>query len=172
MAIGTKFRRGFVTLAMSGSLLALGVVSVGSISAAASSAPKSIPLQKGTLKFHLSWGAGASGSSLAGALGKFRLSGDVTQPNPNAATYVLKGQLGGFPLHVVLVEGVNASVVTFTAKGSVGNRALIANGAIRTSSTGAISLTLAGKIGTTKISGRFPLSAFTITSVSGVIRVS
>lgn len=172
MATGTMFQRRLATLAMSASLLTFGVVGLDLSGAEATPALKSVPLQKGNLKFHLSWSAGAAGISLAGALGKFRLSGAITQPDPHATTYVVKGQLDGFTLHVVFVEGVNASNVTFTAKGSAGNRALIANGAIRTSPTGAMSLTFAGKIGVTKISGKFPLSAFTITSVSGVIKVS
>jgi len=116
--------------------------------------------------------ASTAGSSLAGAWGTFRLSGAVTQPKPNATTYVVRGQLDGFTLHVVFVESVNASAMTFTARGSVGNRVLVANGAIRTSSAGAMSLTFAGTIGVTKISGKLPLSAFTIISVRGVVRVS
>ncbi|HEV3187385.1 MAG TPA: hypothetical protein VGZ04_04975 [Acidimicrobiales bacterium] len=172
MATSTKFRRGFVAVAMSASLLSVGALGVDAGTSGATTAPKSIPLVKGNLKFHLSWGASTTGASLAGALGKFRISGEVTQPNPNATTYVLKGLTDGFALHVVLVEGVSANAVTFSAKGSVGNRTLNATGVIRTSATGAISLTLTGKIGVTKISGKFPLSAFTITSVSGVIKVT
>jgi len=105
-------------------------------------------------------------------VGTFRLSGAVTQPNPNRSTYVVRRQLDGFTLHVVFVESVNASAVTFTARGSVGSRVLVANGAIRTSSARAMSLTFAGKIGVTKISGKFPLSAFSITSARGVVKVS
>jgi hypothetical protein len=157
---------------MSATLLTFGVIGLDASGAGATSAPKTIPLQKGNLKFHLSWGASAAGSSLSGALGKFRLSGQVTQPNPNATSYVLKGLIDDLNLHVVLVEGVNASAVTFTAKGSVGNRTLNATGAIRTTTTGTFVLTFSGRIGTAKISGKFPLSAFTITSVSGVVKVS
>ena len=83
--------------------------------------------------------------------------------------------LVGPPESKQILEGLKtgrANAVTFSAKGSVGNRSLNATGAIRTSSAGAISLTLTGKIGVWRISGRFPLSAFTITSVSGVIKVT
>ena len=172
MATSTKFGRLFAAVAMSASLFGVGVLGIDAGTSAATIAPKSIPLAKGNLKFHLSWGTSATGSALVGALGKFRISGQVTQPNPNATTYVLKGLIDGFALHVVLVEEVSANAVTFSAKGSVGNRSLNATGAIRTSSAGAISLTLTGKIGVWRISGRFPLSAFTITSVSGVIKVT
>jgi hypothetical protein len=157
---------------MSTSLISFGVIGLGASGAGATTAPKTIPLQKGNQKFHLSWGASAAGASLSGALGKFRMSGQISQPNPNAASYVLKGLIDGLALHVVLVEGVNASAVTFTAKGSVGNRTLNATGSIRTSTAGTFVLTFSGKIGTAKISGKFPLSAFTITSVSGVVKVS
>src|SRR5665213_2726907 len=171
MATSTKFRRVFAAVALSASLLSVGVLGVDAGTSAAATAPKSIPLAKGSLNFHLSWGTSATGSALVGALGKFRISGQVTQPNPNATTYVLKGLIDGFALHVVLVEGVSANAVTFTAKGSIGNRTLNATGAIRTSSAGTISLTLTGKIGGSRILGKFPLTAFTITSVSGVIKV-
>jgi hypothetical protein len=155
---------------MSASLLSAGVLGVDTGMSVGATAPKSIPLVKGNLKFHLSWGTGSTGTSLVGALGKFRLSGHVTQPNPNATTYVLKGLIDGFSLHVVLVEGVNANAVTFSAKGSVGNRTLNATVALRTSSSGTISLTLLGRIGVTKLSGKFPLSS--LTSVSGLIKVT
>ena len=172
MATGTKFRRRLAAVAMSASVMIFGFIGLNASGVGATTVPKTIALQKGNLKFHVSWGTSAAGTSLAGALGKYHLSGQMTQPNPNATSYVLKGLIDGLYLHVVLVEGINANAVTFTAKGSVGNRTLDAIGSIRASSTGTLALTFVGRIGVTKIWGRFPLSAFTITSLSGVIKVS
>lgn len=157
---------------MVSSLLSFGLVGLNPSGVGATTVPKMIPLQKGNLKFHVSWSATVAGTSLSGSLGKFHIRGQITQPNPNTTSYVLKGLIDGLNLRAVLVEGANANAVTFTAKGSVGNRTLNVAGSIRTSSTGSLGFTFVGKIGATKLSGTFPLSTFTITSVSGVIRVS
>jgi len=154
---------------MSVSLLTVGVVGFAPGESGATTAPKTIPLQRGSLRLHVTSSATAAGTSLSGTLGKFRLSGQLTQPNPSAATYVLKGLLDGLNLHVVVVEGVSGNALTFSAKGSVGNKTMSATGALRASSAGTFTLTFAGKIGATKISGRIPLSSFR--SVTGAVKV-
>lgn len=166
----TNWRGRLAAVVVSASLLSFGAVGLSSSGVGAASAPKSIPLQKGTLKFHLSWVASTGAASLSGALGKFRIKAAITQPNLVAPSYVVKGSIDGLNLHVVLVEGLDSSGVTFTAKGSVGNKTLNTSGTLQTSASGGALVTFTGKIGVTKISGRIPLSSFT--SASGVVKVA
>lgn len=165
----TNWRRRLATIVVSASLLSFGFGGLTSSGVGASSAPKLMPLQRGALKLHLSWVASTGGTSLSGAFGRLRINAAITRPNPAAPRYVVKGSIDGLNLHVVLVEGMDSSGVTFTAKGSFGNRTLTTSGTLRTSTSGGAVVTFTGKIGVTKISGRIPLTSFT--SASGVVKV-
>ena len=117
-------------------------------------------MKKGTLKFHVSWDAGTTVTSLAGAIGRLRSSGQITQPNPIAVRSVPKGQIDGLGLHLVIVDGVNASAVTVTKRGSVRNRALNATRSVRTSTKRTLARTFRENTGLVKISRRFPALSF------------
>jgi hypothetical protein len=157
---------------MSASLLTLGTVAITSGDVGATSKVKTIPLTKETLNFHVAWTAETGGSSLSGTMGKFRIKAEVTQPQPYAANYVLQGTMDGLNLHIVLNEGFDASGFTITGKGSVGNKAVNVSGSLQESTSGSIVIVFTGKIGATKISGKSSLSTKSLTSASGVVKVS
>jgi hypothetical protein len=110
---------------------------------------------------------------MSGTLGQYHLKITITQPNPDAATFLLSGTVGAFKMHGTLTEGVGADGLTFKERGAVGNKALTASGAFSVSSTGSYEVTFSGHLGATAISAKIPLSATTTArSVSGFVKVS
>ncbi|MGC2484884.1 MAG: hypothetical protein WA359_01390 [Acidimicrobiales bacterium] len=171
MTVSRKFRRRMSVLSVSSIVMLLGLLGTSFVPVGASPAVKSITLAKGNVKFHIVLAKGAA--PMSGTLGKYHVSATITQPNPDAATFVLRGTVGAFSMHVTITEGLGASGLTFKERGAVGSKTLIASGAFSVTSAGSYELTFSGHLGTTAISGKIPLSGTaTVSSVSGVVRVS
>jgi hypothetical protein len=135
-----------------------------------------VRLHKGNDKITLTWVARTNGTAFVGTIGNLSIDGSSVQPNPDAADFVVTGQLEGktnLKLTVSLVAA-KATALTFRATGTIGDEALKGKVAIAipASATGSGSLSLSGTLGGRAISGNVPLPADTTNHVAGKIRVA
>lgn len=166
-----RFRRRATTLTIVASLFSFGFVGLSSAQVSATTVPKSIPLQRGNLKFHISWEGTSGGAPVTGTVGKYRVKATITQPNPDAAVFVVKGTIDGLNVHATIDEGFGADGVTFTERGAIGNKAFVSTGSLGLTSTESYELIFTGRLGTTKLTGKIPLAGSSPDSASGYIKV-
>lgn len=165
------FRRRTPALLIASTVLLLGLSGTSLIPAGASPAVKSMTLAKGNVRFHVV--LAKADAPMSGTLGGYHLKVRITQPNPDVATFILRGTVGTFNMHGTITEGLGAHGLTFKERGAVGDKVLTASGAFSVTSTGSYELIFSGHLGATAISAKIPLSATaTVSSVSGFVKAS
>ena len=137
---------------------------------------KPVTLHKGNDKITLTWVARTNGTAFIGTIGNVSIDGSSVQPNPDAANFVVTGQLEGstnLKLALSLVAA-KATALTFRATGTIGEQALKGKVAIAipASATGSGSLSLSGTLGGRAITGYVPLPADTTNHVAGTMKVA